>query len=144
MIIACFYCEQSPYRDRDHIVPKSRGGSDEDWNRIHACKKCNSGKNDRLPSEWYASRGVRMPKRVAELERTALEAHKDRGLTVLPANARWLGSNENRLHSFTVKLPREWIAYMRQLAAEVPGLKLSDIARRAAAIGLDELKKRAR
>lgn len=36
----------------DHVMPKSRGGSDDDSNRALACWPCNSDKADRTPSEW--------------------------------------------------------------------------------------------
>lgn len=35
----------------DHIIPRSRGGSNEVSNLISACKSCNSTKNDKTPEE---------------------------------------------------------------------------------------------
>jgi hypothetical protein len=48
------------------------------------------------------------------------------------------------LVSFTVKLPKRWVEDFEALAAKEEGSKMSDVARRALAIGLDALKKRSR
>lgn len=49
----CTYCkdEDGPFQI-DHIVPVTRGGSNEPDNLCVACKPCNSSKGDRLLSEW--------------------------------------------------------------------------------------------
>jgi hypothetical protein len=49
----CAYCkdEDGPF-EIDHIVPVTRGGSNELENLCVACKPCNSSKGDRLLSEW--------------------------------------------------------------------------------------------
>ena len=73
----CFYCgqqESSPrgdcepkgHRTRclsegkqltlDHVIPKSRGGTDRVANLTAACKKCNDRKNNRLPEEFLKNR----------------------------------------------------------------------------------------
>jgi 5-methylcytosine-specific restriction endonuclease McrA len=38
--------------EREHVVPISRGGRDEESNVIPVCSFCNKSKNDRLLSEW--------------------------------------------------------------------------------------------
>lgn len=61
----CFYCGNFTYnlsdheqmtgvrpnskyeRTIDHVVPISRGGSDEDCNKVISCKSCNSKKGNR-------------------------------------------------------------------------------------------------
>lgn len=48
------------------------------------------------------------------------------------------------LVSFTFKVPKRWVADLELIAAREVGANKSDVARRALAIGLDELKKRAR
>lgn len=44
----CFYCglALNPYRNFsiDHVVPKSRGGSDDPDNLVPACRRCNCRK----------------------------------------------------------------------------------------------------
>lgn len=51
--VSCVYCGETnePFHI-DHIVPQSRGGSDEPNNLALACATCNVSKRDRLISEW--------------------------------------------------------------------------------------------
>lgn len=51
----CIYCQiqHSPYHlTIDHIIPMSRGGSNDISNISLACRTCNFSKNDKLLSEW--------------------------------------------------------------------------------------------
>ena len=48
----CAYCRQ-PAETWDHIVPFSRGGSDERWNMAPACTRCNGAKSGRTPEEFW-------------------------------------------------------------------------------------------
>jgi 5-methylcytosine-specific restriction endonuclease McrA len=36
----------------DHVMPRSRGGSDEPSNLVASCKPCNLSKGARTPEEW--------------------------------------------------------------------------------------------
>lgn len=49
----CYYCgtTRGPFH-RDHVIPRSRGGSDDESNIVIACASCNSAKGDRTPEEW--------------------------------------------------------------------------------------------
>lgn len=49
----CVYCgdRQGPF-EIDHVIPWSRGGSDEEANLATACRACNQDKSDRTPDEW--------------------------------------------------------------------------------------------
>ena len=48
----CVYCGKSDLAlTIDHIIPKSKGGEDSWENLISACRRCNSKKGDRTPSE---------------------------------------------------------------------------------------------
>ena len=50
----CLYCGRmfaARLLTRDHVVPKSRGGTDEWDNVVAACKRCNHHKGDRMPHE---------------------------------------------------------------------------------------------
>lgn len=49
----CGYCgkEASPFHI-DHVVPLSRGGSNDDDNLIVTCASCNQSKCDKTPDEW--------------------------------------------------------------------------------------------
>lgn len=49
----CQYCGARGGRlECDHIVPLSRGGSDEDDNLATSCKPCNRSKRAKTPAEW--------------------------------------------------------------------------------------------
>ena len=47
----CVYCGDEA-ECADHVVPHSRGGSNDESNLVASCLPCNSSKNDRLLSEW--------------------------------------------------------------------------------------------
>jgi 5-methylcytosine-specific restriction endonuclease McrA len=51
----CTYCGgiEGPF-ECDHVVPTSRGGSNDESNLTTACKPCNASKRDRLVEEWMA------------------------------------------------------------------------------------------
>lgn len=46
----CRYCRK-PANSVDHVIPHSRGGSDNDDNLVASCHSCNSRKKDRTPRE---------------------------------------------------------------------------------------------
>lgn len=53
---SCCYCglnmvDKSRARCLDHIIPYSKGGSNEDDNLTTCCKKCNAKKSDKTPDE---------------------------------------------------------------------------------------------
>lgn len=50
----CYWCKKplNGHYDVDHVIPVSRGGSNDPSNLVLACKHCNSSKNDSLPDEW--------------------------------------------------------------------------------------------
>ncbi len=51
----CYYCQQKVKWSKhhvDHVIPLSRGGSNDISNLVIACPTCNLSKNDRLPHEW--------------------------------------------------------------------------------------------
>jgi 5-methylcytosine-specific restriction endonuclease McrA len=47
----CSYCG-APATTHDHVIPKSRGGSDEPENIVPCCRFCNSRKGRRTVEEW--------------------------------------------------------------------------------------------
>lgn len=47
----CAYCGVKDPRTKDHVIPKSRGGSDDLSNLVWACNRCNSKKGARTPEE---------------------------------------------------------------------------------------------
>jgi hypothetical protein len=49
----CRYCSAENVKFAiDHVVPLSRGGTNDEDNLVVACFACNSSKNDKLLSEW--------------------------------------------------------------------------------------------
>ncbi len=49
----CVYCNQrSNNLTRDHVIPKSKGGTDDLRNIALACAVCNHSKRDRTPTRW--------------------------------------------------------------------------------------------
>lgn len=48
----CHYCLATfPWSEHtwDHIVPRSRGGRDAQWNLVHCCRPCNLAKSNDVP-----------------------------------------------------------------------------------------------
>lgn len=41
-------------RTSDHVVPKSRGGSNRDDNLVIACHRCNQARGDLSVADWWA------------------------------------------------------------------------------------------
>jgi 5-methylcytosine-specific restriction endonuclease McrA len=50
----CYWCSKklNGQYHIDHVIPLSRGGSNDISNIVISCPPCNFEKNDRLPSEW--------------------------------------------------------------------------------------------
>jgi 5-methylcytosine-specific restriction endonuclease McrA len=50
----CFYClaPLEGHWEIDHVVPRSRGGSNRFENLVPACADCNHDKGARTPEEW--------------------------------------------------------------------------------------------
>lgn len=60
-ILTCAYCEKEGTKDAgpdgrpwsiDHVFPTHFGGSDEMWNLVKACHRCNSRKHTQTGPEW--------------------------------------------------------------------------------------------
>lgn len=52
----CAYCSTAPAESRDHVIPISRGGSNNIENILPACLTCNKTKNARTVEEWHGNR----------------------------------------------------------------------------------------
>ena len=48
---SCQYCGSTRHLTIDHVIPKSKGGSEEWTNLVVACSKCNTKKGDKLLSQ---------------------------------------------------------------------------------------------
>lgn len=48
----CVYCGASERLTLDHVIPVSRGGSNEPTNLATCCAQCNATKQARTPQEW--------------------------------------------------------------------------------------------
>ncbi len=63
----CVYCGKSGKRTKlemEHVVPKSKGGSDRYDNRVASCKECNDKKGNKSLEEFLKRR----PKKLAEIK----------------------------------------------------------------------------
>lgn len=50
----CAYCGRAPRLIiKEHMVPRSRGGSNGIENIVPACQSCNATKGNRTPLEWF-------------------------------------------------------------------------------------------
>jgi len=47
----CVYCGSKKNLTLDHVIPKSRGGSNEWTNLVTCCSKCNRDKDNKTPDE---------------------------------------------------------------------------------------------
>lgn len=52
----CAYCGSDADITTDHVMPRSRGGSDAPDNIVWACRSCNSAKGNRTPEEWLGGK----------------------------------------------------------------------------------------
>lgn len=69
----CRYCgAQAPQvlLEVDHVMPRSRGGSDTQGNLVTSCEDCNGGKAATLPEDWLRE----------EVKQAALEWKRNPGL----------------------------------------------------------------
>ena len=48
----CVFCGSTENLQTDHLIPKSRGGSDSADNLVQTCQKCNTSRNDKGIFEW--------------------------------------------------------------------------------------------
>jgi hypothetical protein len=67
--VTCAWCREEPATTVDHVLPVSRGGTNNPLNLVGACNPCNSAKADFLPVElgWV----LRLPLRAFELAKGA-------------------------------------------------------------------------
>jgi hypothetical protein len=70
----CQYClRKIPYTSatRDHLIPRSRGGGNNDDNIVLSCKKCNTKKSNKFP--YFNIHGSEVkPKMLKDIEFSAL------------------------------------------------------------------------
>lgn len=54
----CYWCGVKVDKYHiDHVIPVSRGGSNDPSNIVISCQPCNQSKSDKLPHEWHGSGG---------------------------------------------------------------------------------------
>ena len=51
----CGYCEEMA-TSLDHIVPKFKSGSNNRYNLVPACRKCNADKGSKNMEEWFKTK----------------------------------------------------------------------------------------
>lgn len=96
----CFYCLSPLHvgaRTRDHVIPKSKGGTLEEWNRVWACRECNGEKGNYSVDEWlkmvkgtiHEKQGIRirqLEKMISIISNASgeLKTMKDENLDAMP------------------------------------------------------------
>jgi hypothetical protein len=50
--VECVFCGSTENLQTDHLIPKSRGGSDSADNLVLSCQKCNASRSDKGIFEW--------------------------------------------------------------------------------------------
>lgn len=61
----CHYCGQEA-NTVDHLIPISKGGTDQAENMVAACNKCNASKRDRIAPGFFERNG-RPPRPVLKI-----------------------------------------------------------------------------
>lgn len=56
----CGYCGSKIQLTIDHVIPKSRGGSNDWTNLVTCCRKCNAYKDDKTPKEANMTLNVKL------------------------------------------------------------------------------------
>lgn len=63
----CAYCGSEENLTLDHIIPRSKGGSDKVTNVLCACKECNNLKGHQMWSEWYLKQSFFTTERLSNI-----------------------------------------------------------------------------
>jgi hypothetical protein len=63
----CAYCGSDEVLTLDHIVPRSKGGSDRVTNVLCACKKCNHSKGYQKWYDWYLQQPFFTTERLSDI-----------------------------------------------------------------------------
>jgi hypothetical protein len=77
----CEYCGSTDNLSWDHLIPRSKNGSDIADNHVLACKKCNSSKGSKGIYEWYGLKHKdEIPRLIiGKYLKLLYEIHKSRG-----------------------------------------------------------------
>lgn len=95
----CVYCGR-PGRTRDHVIPKSKGGTNAPWNLVPACRDCNSFKSARSlrPLGWT------IPAQIATNDNMKVQLTPDQArLQQIKAAGQWM-ANTTKNTQYLVKL----------------------------------------
>ena len=87
----CFYCGRDLSKTKvtqvDHFIPWSFVQSDQIWNLVLACNRCNSSKSDKLPDRQYLNliveRNQQLEEKVEEDKQSLLKNYKNRKIILL-------------------------------------------------------------
>ncbi len=76
----CVYCSSEENLQKDHIIPKSKGGRDDSENSIVACRICNIKKSNKDIFEFCSMISLEMPRIVkGKILKMVYSEHEKRG-----------------------------------------------------------------
>ena len=86
----CQYCggkSNDEILEWEHIIPKSRGGSDSVKNATLSCRKCNQKKGNMLPEEWAEQ--IKKKQNLSELDKARLQGIENIGKGIIRKSNRY-------------------------------------------------------
>lgn len=124
---ACQYCGQTPPAAVlviDHMLPVSRGGTDDEGNLVTSCHDCNAGKSDRLLTDAPAPLAEQINDRMERAEQMEafntflLEQRGREDVTIRELGTRWYNRFCPEKDHFTFGPPRA--TGVRQFLRQLP------------------------
>ena len=87
----CAYCQERPYQELEHFIPRKQGGKTDIANCLPACRECNSKKSDRTGDALIGMFGI------ATIERLRLYLESRSGKPIVVSNMESSVSNKKTL-----------------------------------------------
>ena len=99
----CSYCNKDFERIQvDHIIPRSKNGTDIQENLTYACRKCNAQKKDKTLEEFLLLKKIKYFKKSENVILNNKIHHKMRGIRLDEENWGWLNSIKRGTWNYTI------------------------------------------